>query len=259
MLLSIAYDGRPFSGFAPQPGRRTVAGELLGALRAIDPRIAEVRGASRTDAGVHALDQRVAFDPTREYPLRAWVDGAGKHLPETIAIRAARYVPRGYTPRFESVSKTYRYALLVDSRPDPFHVGRAWRVPELARDGALERARVEAEFAVGTHDFAAFRGSLDARENTVRTVHACRVDVAPHDPRLVVVEVRGSAFLYNMVRILVGALVDVGRGRLAPGAIVRALASKQRRDLGITAPPDGLVLARYTLRGLDEPDDEPAR
>jgi tRNA pseudouridine38-40 synthase len=252
-LLSVAYDGRTFHGFAPQPGQRTVAGELLGALRAIDPKIAAVRGASRTDAGVHALDQRVSFDASRDFPVEAWTHGTARHLPDELAIRAAWSVAAGYDPRSHSRAKTYRYDLVADPRRDPFVVGRAWRLPDLASDGAIERAREEASLAVGEHDFAAFRGALDQRTNTVRRLSRVEVVRSATDPRLVSVFVRGDAFLYNMVRILVGAIVDVGRGRLAPGAISRALASKDRRDLGITAPPDGLYLERYEL------DDDASR
>src|SRR5438874_736471 len=93
VLLSIAYDGRRFAGFARQPEQRTVAGELLGALQSIDPAIRDVRGASRTDAGVHAWDQRVAFDPSASIPPRGWVHGLARHLPEDIAVRRAARVP----------------------------------------------------------------------------------------------------------------------------------------------------------------------
>src|SRR5689334_9947818 len=103
VLLSVAYDGGPFAGFAPQPSQRTIAGELLGALRALDPSVREVRGVSRTDAGVHARDQRVAFDTLTSIPPRGWVLGATRHLPREIAIRRAAYVPAGFTPRFQSV------------------------------------------------------------------------------------------------------------------------------------------------------------
>jgi tRNA pseudouridine38-40 synthase len=247
VLLTIAYDGRGFSGFAPQPHARTIAGELLGALRAIDPRIAEVRGASRTDAGVHARAQRVAFDPVAERPLSAWVLGAARHLPEGIAIRRAAAVPRGFTPRFAARWKRYRYLLLADGARDPFLEGRAWRVPELRGAEAIARAASEAAAAVGTHDFRAFRTASDPRVDTVRAMHEVTVSRGADDPRLVRVDVRGSAFMHNMVRILVGTIVDVARGRLAPGAIGRALASGDRRDGGVTAPADGLYLEEMEL------------
>lgn len=249
ILLTVAYDGRPFAGFAPQPSQRTIAGELLGALRAVDPTIQEIRGASRTDAGVHARGQRVAFDPSEatSIPARGWVLGVTRHLPAEIAVRRAALVPRGFSPRFGNQGKRYRYTLLRDPVRDPFLDGRAWRVGGLAGPEAMIRARAEAQCAVGTHDFGAFRSSSDPRESSVRTLHAVDIVEDPADPRLVFVDVVGDAFLHNMVRILVGTLVDVARGRLPEGAVARALGSRDRRDAGITAPPDGLCLERVFL------------
>lgn len=246
ILLTVAYDGRPFSGFVPQPGQRTVAGELLAALRDVDPSIQEIRGASRTDSGVHAYGQRVAFDPEKDIPPRGWVLAAARRLPSEIAIRRAAIVPRGFTPRFESQRKWYRYVVLRDKLRDPFFEGRSWRV-EGIDDAAMERAVAEARLALGTHDFAAFRSSADQRTNTTRTIERFTVEVDAADPRLLRIDVEGTAFMHNMVRILVGTLMDVARKRLDPGAISRALASHRREDLGITAPPDGLFLVAMTL------------
>jgi tRNA pseudouridine38-40 synthase len=247
VLLTIAYDGRPFAGFAPQPSQRTVAGELLGALRAVDPTIREIRGASRTDAGVHARGQRVAFDPGLSMPARGWVLAPARHLPDEIAVRRAAFVPPGFSPRFQNLGKHYRYLLLRDLVRDPFLGGRAWRVEGLSAPEALALAAAEAKSAEGTHDFAAFRSAADERDRTVRTLRRVSLAEDPADARVLRIDVEGDAFLHNMVRILVGTILDVARGRLAPGAIARALASKRREDAGITAPPDGLYLEHIAL------------
>lgn len=246
ILLTVAYDGRPFSGFVPQPGQRTIAGELLAALQDVDPSIREIRGASRTDSGVHAFGQRVAFDPEKDIPPKGWVLATARRLSPEISIRRAAIVPRGFTPRFESQRKWYRYVVLRDKLRDPFFEGRSWRVEGLD-DAAMQRALEEARLALGTHDFAAFRSSADQRVNTQRTIERFTVEVDAADPRIVRIDVEGNAFMHNMVRILVGTLMDVARKRLDPGAITRALASQRREDLGITAPPDGLFLVAMTL------------
>jgi tRNA pseudouridine38-40 synthase len=247
VLLTVAYDGGPFAGFAVQPNQRTVAGELIGALRAIDPAIREIRGASRTDAGVHARGQRVAFDTAATIPSRGWALAVARHLPDEIAVRRAAIVAAGFSPRFGNRGKRYRYLILRDPLRDPFLEGRAWRAPGVSSDDAIARAQREAALAVGTHDFAAFRSSADERTNTTRTLRAVEISVDPSDARLVRVDVEGDAFLHNMVRILVGTLVDVARGHREPGAIARALASRDRREAGITAPAEGLYLEEVLL------------
>jgi tRNA pseudouridine38-40 synthase len=244
ILLTVAYDGRSFAGWAPQPGQRTVAGVLLEALRALRPDVAEVRGASRTDAGVHARGQRAAFDAPPGIGPRGWALGAAAHLPDTVSIRRASRVPAGLQPRFASRGKRYVYTLLRDPVRDPFVEGFAWRI-----GGPLDVARMQAEAmtAIGTHDFAAFRSSADERTSTTRTIGRLDVSVDACDARLLRLTVEGDGFLHNMVRILAGTLVDVGRGHLEPGAFARGLASHDRRDLGQTAPPGGLCLDEIRL------------
>jgi tRNA pseudouridine38-40 synthase len=251
VLLQVAYDGTEFHGWAAQTGARTVEETLRGAVVALDPRASRLRGTSRTDAGVHAEGQLVAFDTERDIPARGWTLGLNQHLPDDVAVRAARAVPPGFAPRFASRGKRYRYRVLVDPVRDPQWRTRAWRVAGV--DPAV-MAR-EAQAARGTHDFAAFRSSGDERATTVRTLS--RVDVEREaDPRVVAVVVEGDAFLYNMVRILAGTIVDVARGRLAEGAVARALAARDRRVAGTTAPAHGLVLERVDVQ-LPEGAGEP--
>ena len=238
----MAYDGEAFHGWAAQNDARTVEEVLRGAVVAVDPRASSLRGASRTDAGVHAEGQLVAFDTALEIPSRGWVLGINQHLPADVAVRAGRAVPAGFAPRFGARGKRYRYRVLVDPIRDPLIRGRAWRVPDLDA-GAMA---AEAAAARGTHDFASFRGAGDQRPTTVRTLS--RVDVEREaDPRVVAVVVEGDAFLYNMVRILVGTMVDVARGRLPIGAVAQALDARDRRSAGTTAPAHGLVLEQVDV------------
>ncbi len=244
ILLTVAYDGSRFSGVAPQTNARTVAGVLLPALRTLDPGVDRLRIVSRTDAGVHASGQLIAFDTSRLIGPRGWVLGAGRALPSDVALVSAERVAAGFEPRRFALRKRYRYRLLRSPVHDPFWAARAWRVGAPLE---LGRMRDEAASLLGTHDFRAFRGSADTREETQRTLTELSVDVEPAEPRLLVVSVTGDRFLYHMVRIIVGTLFDVGRGHLPLGSAARGLATGERRALGMTAPPEGLTLERIDL------------
>jgi tRNA pseudouridine38-40 synthase len=244
VLLTVAYDGSRFAGFARQPTARTIAGELDGAVRAIDCHASIVRGASRTDAGVHALSQRVAFDTSMDIPSRGWVLALAQHTSDEVAIVSAARVPHGYDPRDHARKKTYRYSILCSPLRDPFLRGRTWRIGERLNQQLM---KAEADELLGGHDFRAFRSSTDSRVDTVRTIFRAELTADSSDPRLLHVEIEGDRFLHRMVRIVVGALVDTGRGRLPPGSVRSALRSGNRNELGITAPPDGLCLMRLDL------------
>jgi tRNA pseudouridine38-40 synthase len=251
VLVQVAYAGSAFSGWATQRDARTVEDTLRGAILAVDPRAEGPRGTSRTDAGVHAEGQLAAFDATVAMPPRGWVLTLNQHLPDDVAVRSARAVPVGFFPRFASKKKRYRYDLLLDKVRDPLLCNRTWRI---GYDMDMDRVDREARAIVGTHDFAAFRAAGDERVETVRTIHAVTVENAA--PGRWSITVEGTAFLYNMVRILVGTLVDVGRGHLAEGTIARALAGKDRALAGQTAPAHGLTLAAIELAlpdGTGEP------
>jgi tRNA pseudouridine38-40 synthase len=157
-------------------------------------------------------------------------------------VRVAHAVAPGLEPRFAARGKRYRYRILVDAVRDPRWRTRAWRLPELDVPAVAR----EAEAAQGTHDFASFRSAADERPSTERTLSRVEVE-READPRLVSVVVEGNAFMHNMVRILVGTMVDVGRGRLEPGALARAIAARDRRSAGTTAPAHGLVLEQVHL------------
>jgi len=244
VLLTVAYDGGPFSGFARQTNARTVAGELLGAVRALDPHVRDLRGTSRTDAGVHAHGQLVAFDTGAGIAPRGWALGLARHLPAEISIVRAASVELGFEPRQHVRLKTYRFVVLESPVRDPFLEGRAWRLSERLNQIAMAEAAAP---LVGEHDFAAFRGRGDMRTETVRRIVRVEVRRARSDHRIWEFIVQGDRFLYKMVRIIVGALVDVGRGRLAATATARALETLSRTDLGITAPPGGLYLDSIEL------------
>lgn len=260
----MAYDGAAYAGFAMQRNACTVAEALLEAIRHFDPGVSQLRVASRTDAGVHARCNRVAFDTVHDMPVRAWVHGLMPRLPADVAVRSAARVPEGFNPRFAAKQKRYRYLLLVDRYPDPQWARRAWRIWGLDR-GAVERMRRDLSAVAGTHEFSAFASARDEREHRERTLSLPRVAwlegtrVLSGAP-LVSIDVEGDGFLHNMVRILVGTAVDVGLGRKPEGTIAAALQSGDRARAGQTAPPDGLYLdaLRLEVEALERWPDHPS-
>jgi tRNA pseudouridine38-40 synthase len=248
VLLDIAYTGTHFHGWAAQHQVRTVQGELTGAIRAMDPHASLPRGTSRTDAGVHARRQLAAFDASVLIPPRGWVLGLNQHLPDDACVRRARAVPFQFDPRSAVRQKRYVYRILEDRVRDPLWQERSWRV---GWSLDVDRLTREASSVVGTHDFRGFRSAHDTRTDTVRTISRAEVlrdrDHELADPRILLLVFEGDAFLYNMVRILVGTLVDVARGNRAEGAVARALASGRRADAGMTAPAAGLTLENIDI------------
>jgi len=209
-LLSVAYDGAGFAGWARQPKGRTVEEILAGAILAVDPAASAPRGTSRTDAGVHAEAQPVAFDAALPIEPRGWVLAINANLPDDVAVRSARAVPAEYAPRFASRGKRYRYRLLLDVVRDPNARARTWRVGWTLD---LERMRREGERLVGRHDFAAFRTSSDERKETTRTL--TRVSVERESERVVAIVVEGDAASIARVR-------EDARHRGAPVLFLRA-------------------------------------
>ena len=251
ILLTIAYDGEQFSGLAVQGTIRTVGGELQKAILAMDPNAGRIRVCSRTDKGVHARQQYVVFDTNKDIGMRGWLLGLCGHLPREITVHRAARVDPGFRVSKRAIQKTYRYLILQGTLRDPFLEGRAWRVSERLNHENMRRA---AKFLEGTHDFRAFRGSSDSRSNTVRTIHTVTVEPLSEQPRVLAITVTGTAFLFNMVRIICGTLVDIVRENRDPSAIRRAIRSGDRLDLGMTAPAAGLYLERIDLAegGTDE-------
>jgi len=247
ILLTVAYAGGSFHGFVLQANGRTVAQELLGAVQKRDPHVGAFRCVSRTDAGVHARGQLVAFDMTRVISPRGWVLAVNQDLPDEVSVRHAAVVAVGFDPRRHVKQKWYRYSLHLDVRRDPFLEPFGWRIHHPLD---LDLARGDAADLVGTHDFAAFRSAADQRECTVRTISRVLIHQDADDPRVAYVDVCGTGFLHNMVRIIVGTLYDIARGHLPPGTIRKALATGDRRDLGITAPSQGLCLMKVELESL---------
>ncbi len=236
--MLIEYDGTEFAGWQRQDGQRTVQGCLEAAVLAMTGEAPFVRGAGRTDAGVHALGQVATFQTDARIPAAGFLRGLNSHLPGDISVRELAEAPPDFDARRSARGKLYRYQLWNDPVRAPLVARTSWhcRAPL-----DLPAMRAAAVHFVGEHDFAAFRASDCERRTTVRLIR--RFDIEAAGP-LVRCEVEGTAFLKHMVRILIGTLVGVGRGGLRPEDVARILQGRDRTRAGVTAPSRGLTLVR---------------
>ncbi|MDQ0190434.1 tRNA pseudouridine(38-40) synthase TruA [Alicyclobacillus cycloheptanicus] len=233
---TVAYDGTEFHGFARQPGLRTVQGTLEQTLEQLMGKPVEVFGSGRTDAGVHARAQVVHWtqdvgpSPDRyPYVFR-------RILPPDIVVQKAEVVDEAFHARFSAIRKTYRYTVQRADVEDVFTNRYAWHMPRALR---LAEMRAAAGSLVGEHDFTSFCAAATPVENKVRTVYAIEFE---ERGTYLDIYCTGSGFLQNMVRIIVGTLIDVGLGKLDPSAMPKILAGRDRRLAGQTAPAKGLCL-----------------
>ena len=236
--LTVEYDGTNYAGWQRQSNALAVQQVLEAALQRLTGARVVVHGASRTDAGVHALGQSCHFDTESRIPGEKFSYAANTLLPPDIRIRASEEVAPDFHARFSARGKRYRY-LFYDDR----HAGALNRFTHAHSIYPLDEARMRAEAAalLGVHDFAAFAASGSVVKDTVRAIWRAEVSRDGSDVQLTV---EGSGFLYNMVRIIAGTLRDVGSGKLEPGALRRAIDTGDRLDLGVTAPAHGLTLMK---------------
>ena len=253
LVLRLEYEGTDFHGFAESRGVRTVAGELRRLTAQVtQTEEIELRGASRTDTGVHAFDQCVRIDVASAIGVEALGKALTAMVPEDIRIRRAIATPPDFDPSRSALEKRYLYRIRNTPSAPPLSRRFEWAIRTPLDLAAMQRA---ARPLVGTHDFAAYRNrSKGEPENTVRTVRA--IDLRAWDrengDREIAMQVIGSGFLYRMVRNLVGTLVEVGRGSMPEGQPEQALRGRDRGLGGPSAPPQGLFLAEIQYPG--EPD-----
>ena len=246
ILLTIEYDGTSFYGWQRQPEARTVQGELEKALSKVCGTEIKINGTSRTDAGVHALGQQASFRGTFGIPterLQTAVNNmlsGGKQSREKcsdVKITEVREMPLEFHARFDSKGKKYRYLIRNAEEPDIFKRNNCYQVKEPLDIEAMQKA---AEYIVGTHDFACFQSAGgNVRETTVRTVYSLDVK---REGENIIIEIAGDGFLYNMVRIITGTLVEAGNGKRKPEELENIIRSADRTKAGHTAPAEGLYL-----------------
>ncbi|MBQ6903081.1 MAG: tRNA pseudouridine(38-40) synthase TruA [Lachnospiraceae bacterium] len=249
VLLTIAYDGTDFHGFAYQEGVRTVEGAVAEAVFSVTGERVIITGASRTDAGVHAYGNLATFDTESTIPPEKFPYALNASLPEDVRIVNAEDVPADFHPRATGWRKTYEYRILNTPWPDPTLRGYTYHYRTALDTDQMNEA---AGYLTGEHDFTSFCSVHSLSPTRVRTVYEARVDVrkAPAQAdadagALVVIRVTGSGFLYHMVRIIAGTLLDVGRGRIKAREIPDILEGRDRARAGMTLPPQGLFLIQH--------------
>lgn len=232
----IEYDGTGFSGWQQQLNGRTVQEEVSKALKAITGKEVKVNGSGRTDSGVHAKGQVASFlfessMATERIPL-----ALNSLLPEDISIIEAHQVPLDFHARYSATGKQYYYQILHGCKRSPLLRNYSHHIPKALDVSLMKEASV---LFMGTHDFKAFMSTGTSISDTVRTIN--KIDFY-EDNNLLKVSFRGNGFLYNMVRIMVGTLIDIGLGRRTSAVITKALETGDRNQAGPTAPPHGLYL-----------------
>ena len=236
LLLTLEYDGTPYSGWQRQLNGPSVQEELEKALQRLTKEPITVTGASRTDAGVHALGQRAHFDTLSRIPDDKWPFALNTLLPRDIRVLESQPVGEEFHARFDARGKEYGYLMLNRRHPSALLKDRCAHVPLPLDADSMRRA---ADTLVGTHDFAAFEASGGTAKTTVRTINAVGLERRGDEVRLLI---RGNAFLYNMVRIIAGTLILIGQGKLPEDSFTQAIEKKDRLLLGPTAPAQGLTL-----------------
>ena len=249
ILLTVEYDGTSYAGWQRQITGLAVQQVLEDALASACGHPVTVTGASRTDAGVHALAQKVHFDTSCTVPADKFPFVLNNLLPPDIRVHSGREVPPAFHARFLSEGKTYTYRIINNRHGSALHRNTHWHIP-VPLDP--EPMRLALRDLPGNHDFSAFQASGGSAKTTVRTLDSA--ELAVNGPEFVLT-VSGNAFLYNMVRIIAGTLAEVGLGKRTPNAFSRAFVSMSRLDLGITAPAHGLELTevRYSESAMITP------
>ena len=259
IALTIEYCGISYCGWQIQDNAPTVQGAVEKALSELCGENIRVNGCSRTDTGVHALEFVLNFYTSSTIPAERFPAAVNSFLPPDIVALSAKEVPDSFHARFDARFKTYRYLFDIAPLPSAFLSGRVWNVrlplpssdPERSPDASLKILNEAAGHFIGEHDFSAFRAEGSNVRSTVRTITDASVFFADAGQLfasvrgvrpLLCFEVRGNGFLYNMVRIMAGTLMDVYKGKIAPGDIPSIIDSKDRTRAGMTAPPDGLYL-----------------
>jgi len=250
--LTLSYDGTAYHGWQEQQNAVTVQGTLLAAIRNVMSDASSVQGVSRTDAGVHAILYTANFCTEKVIPIENITKALNSNLPLDIRVLNAEIVDDEFHAQFDCINKTYIYRISNSEIQCPFDKNYTWHFPYKLDFDKMQEA---AKFIIGTKDFSAFCASGEEREDRVRTVNSLDISMSRHSELdsesqiagqarndIITIEINADGFLYNMVRIIVGTLIEVGNGRILVDEIQGIIEGKDRTKAGMTAPPHGLFL-----------------
>lgn len=248
IALLVSYDGTGYNGYQSQPEGNTIQDRLEHAIGILLGETVKIHGSGRTDAGVHALGQVVSFRTDSRIPIERWALALNARLPDDIVVRAAVEAPEAFHARHSAIGKTYRYTIDSSQFPDVFGRQYAFHHPTPLRFDAMRDALVH---LIGEHDFTSFTSPHATVRHHVRTIYEARLVNEPGGDGLTedgrgksCLYVSGNGFLYNMVRIIAGTLLQIGEGKRQPEDMARILAARDRSQAGPTAMPHGLTLMK---------------
>ncbi|KUP04820.1 tRNA pseudouridine synthase A [Bacillus coahuilensis p1.1.43] len=235
---TVQYDGTWYAGYQVQPNSKTIQGEIEKVLEKIHGKPIRISASGRTDAGVHAIGQVFHFDTDTKFPVEKWLPIFNSQLPNDIVVNHVEEVAGSFHSRFGSIEKEYQYKVYRGPHKSPFLIHHAYHVPHSLSVQKMEEA---SRYLLGTHDFTSFCSAKTEVEDKVRTIFTISME---EEENMLTFSLVGNGFLYNMVRIIIGVLIEVGQGKRAPIEVKEILEAKDRRAGGKTAPAQGLYLYR---------------
>ncbi len=236
--IIIKYFGKNYHGWQKQLGEKTIQGEIEKSAEKIFGESIYLIGSGRTDAGVHALGQTANFIIRHNIPEDKILYALNSKLPRDIRIVNSEEVPMGFHSRYDAIGKTYEYKIFNSRIIDPFIKDTTYFVPYKLNIDKMNRVK---DFFIGEHDFKGFMSTGSSVDNTVRKIHNIRMN---EENNIIKLNITGNGFLYNMVRIIAGTLIDIGRGKIEEKSIEKIINSKDRKMAGHTAKAEGLFLKR---------------
>ena len=236
--LTIEYDGKEFHGWQKQPNRLNIQGEIEKAIEHVTGEKVELIASGRTDAGVHALGQIANFKTNSEFPIEKLPIAINSQVRRAIRIQNAEEVEENFHSRFSCKKKTYRYVIDNSKYGSAIYRNISYHIPLKLN---VENMKKAISYFIGEHDFKAFKSSGTSSKSSVRTIFNAQIIT---EGNYIIIELTGNGFLYNMVRIISGTLVEVGLDKIKPEEIPEIIESKDRSNAGKTLPPHGLMLVR---------------